>query len=52
MKNKMIMKKHFLNIVIFLMFTVFVSCTDSSNTDPGFEYMPDMYRSPSIGGPI
>ena len=49
MKNKMIMKKHFLNIVIFLMFTVFVSCTDSSNTDPGFEYMPDMYRSPSIG---
>ena len=48
MKNKMIMKKHFLNIVIFLMFTVFVSCTDSSNTDPGFEYA-DMYRSPSIG---
>ena len=49
MKNKMIMKKPFLNIVIFLMLTVFVSCTDSSNTNPGFEYMPDMYRSPSIG---
>ena len=49
MKNKMIMKKPFLNIVIFLMFAVFVSCTDSSNTNPGFEYMPDMYRSPSIG---
>ena len=48
MKNNMMMKRLFYNIGIFTVLTIFFMCTDNSNNNPGFEYMPDMYRSPSI----
>lgn len=49
MKNNMMMKRFFYNIGIVSVLTIFLACTDNSNNNPGFEYMPDMYRSPSIG---
>ena len=44
----MMMKRLFYNIGIFTVLTIFIACTDNSNNNPGFEYMPDMYRSPSL----
>ena len=49
MKNNMIMKRLFYNIGIFTVLSIFFACTSDSTNNPGFEYMPDMYRSPSIG---
>ncbi len=47
MKKQKRVNKLFVNIGILLVFCFTISCSD--NNDPGFEYMPNMYRSPSIG---
>lgn len=39
--------KSIVNIFLIILFCLTISCGDNNN--PGFEYMPDMYRSPSVG---
>ena len=40
------MNKLIINIFLIILFCLTISCGDNNN--PGFEYMPDMYRTPPI----
>src|SRR5436190_11812235 len=41
------MKRFFQYILIAFVTTQIISCSYDDKTKPGYEYMPDMYRSPS-----